>query len=380
MKQRKTLSILLAMVMVAGMFTGCGKTDEESTTDTGEENAVVTEAAEDEANDTSSTEDDLVLEPVDVQEYGVAPVVTDFVPADVNTSGTKEDGTPWKIAWSSLSNSEESLAYVTELMEEMSDEMGFDLVVFDAQLDPQKQTSDINNAISQGCDALIVAPIDLSSQNSVMKKAKDAGLVVVNVQNVASDEECYDYYVGPDDTAAAQQAASMLINALPDGGKIVVVDGNPGETCQINRSRGFRAVISQFPQYEILEEQGSLNWSTAECMSVMESYMSKYPEIDGVFCQWDTGCGTCIQAAEGAGRADEMVFVSVDGTQAALDGIATGGCWKGTSMQDFKSNSTIHTLAALAALNGDSDKLEKMLYTPNICITEENAKNFSAGW
>ena len=49
-------------------------------------------------------------------------------------------------------------------------------------------------------------------------------------------------------------------------------------------------------------------------------------------------------------------------------------------MQDFDTNSRIQVLAALAALNGDGDKVEKMLYTPNICITEENAKNFTAGW
>ena len=205
-------------------------------------------------------------------------------------------------------------------------------------------------------------------------------MVVLNVQNTVTDEESYDYYIGPDDTAAAQQAASLLMNALPDGGKIVMVEGNPGETCQINRTKGFKAVISQYPEYEILEEQGCLNWSTAECMSVMESYLSKYPEIDGVFCQWDIGCGTCIQAAEGTGRADDIAFVSVDGTQAGLDAVAEGGCWKGLSMQDFDTNSRIQVLAALAALNGDGDKVEKMLYTPNICITEENAKNFTAGW
>ena len=322
----------------------------------------------------------MVLDPVDIADYSTAPNPDDFVPAECNLSGTKEDGTPWKIAWSSLSNAEESLAYMTDLMEAMAEEMGFELVTFDAQADPQKQTSDINNAISQGCDALIVAPIDASSQNSVMKKAKDAGMVVLNVQNTVTDSDSYDYYIGPDDTAAAQQAASILMNALPDGGKIVMVEGNPGETCQINRTKGFKAVISQYPEYELLEEQGCLNWSTAECMSVMESYLSKYPEIDGVFCQWDIGCGTCIQAAEGVGRAEDIVFVSVDGTQAGLDAVAEGGSWKGLSMQDFESNTTIQVRAALAALNGDGDKVEKMLYTPNICITQENASNFSAGW
>ena len=162
MKQRKVISILLTAAMVVTMAAGCVKQEPAGK----EAAAAVSEEA------SADTETDLVLEPVDIKEYGVAPKITDFVPEDADTSGTKEDGTPWKIAWSSLSNAEESLAHMTELMEGMSEEMGFELVTFDAQADPQKQTSDINNAISQGCDALIVAPIDASSQNSVMKRRR----------------------------------------------------------------------------------------------------------------------------------------------------------------------------------------------------------------
>ena len=72
-----------------------------------------------------------------------------------------------------------------------------------------------------------------------MKKAKDAGMVVLNVQNTVTDEESYDYYVGPDDTAAARQAASLLMNALPDGGKIVMVEGT---RVRLARSTGQRVL------------------------------------------------------------------------------------------------------------------------------------------
>ncbi|MCH1978289.1 sugar ABC transporter substrate-binding protein [Lawsonibacter sp. OA9] len=375
--KHKLMSILLSLTLSATLLTGCVKNNES----TGKPSTPEKQTAEPAAGTPSDSDDgtsELVLDAVDISEFNSSTVVTDFVPANANTRGTKEDGTPWKIGWSSLNNSTLSLAYMTTKMEELSEEYGFELVTYDAQGDPQKQTSDINNAVTQKCDALIVTPIDATSQLGALKAAKDAGLVVVNIQNPVSDAECYDLFVGPNDVTAAQQAASILINQMPEGGKIVMVNGNPGETCQIDRSRGFKAVLSQYPEFEILEEQGCLSWSTAEAMSVMESYLSKYPDIDGVFCQWDIGTATCIQAAETAGRAEDIVFVSVDGVQAALDAIAAGGPFKGTSMQDFETNTVIQTLATLAYLNGDSDKLDKNMATPNICITQENADNFKS--
>ena len=102
--RRKVISILLTAAMVVTMAAGCVKQEPAGK----EAAAAVSEEA------SADAETDLVLEPVDIKEYGVAPEVTDFVPEDADTSGTKEDGTPWKIAWSSLSNAEESLAHMTE--------------------------------------------------------------------------------------------------------------------------------------------------------------------------------------------------------------------------------------------------------------------------
>lgn len=319
------------------------------------------------------------LEPITVSDYANAPVFTDYIPDGVNLSGTKPDGTKWKIAWCSPDDSDESMAFMLQMHEELQAEYGFELLTFDGQSDPQKQADHVNQAITQGCDAIIFNPVDQSATTIALAKAREAGIVVVNSQNRVSDTEAYDFYVGPNDTLAAQQAASMLMEDFPNGAKIVMIDGFMGSTCQINRTAGFRGVLQSHPEYEIMEEQ-TAQWSTTEAMNVMESYLAKYPEIDAVFAQFDLAAMAAIQAAQVAGRENEIKFYSVDGIQAALDAIGAGGSFMGTSMQDFKTNSRIQVAAALAALNGDGDKLEKELETPNICIIQENAGNFEAGW
>ena len=369
MKLRRWIAITTVLAMLG--IAGC--TPAADNPDAAADNTEATAGTE----TTTNTE---TLEVLNTADFKEVETLEELIPSDVNLSGTKEDGTPWKIAWSSMNNAQESMAYMTGIMEDLAAEYGFELITFDGQNDPQKQTSDVNSAIAQGCDALIIAPIDASSQNTVMKRAKDAGILVINVQNVVDDPECYDMYVGPDDVQAGQLAASYLIETMPDGGKVVMIEGNPGETCQINRAKGFNGVMANHPEFEILESQAAQAWSTAEAMNIMDSFMSKYPEIDAVYCHWDIGVAAAMQAAEAAGRVDEMVFLGVDGVQAAQDAIKTGGPFKSTALQDFELSSTAQTMATLACLNGDGDKLDKDMYVDFVCITEENASDFNVGW
>ena len=376
MKLRRLIAIMMVLALFA--LAGCAPAASDAAVS---DTAATTPAASDAAatSEAAPASEFKDIEPLNIADFKEAPVISDYIPEDCNLSGTKEDGTKWKIAWCSPDDSDESMAYMTKLTKAAAEEYGFELICFDAQSDVQKQTDHISNAISQGCDAVIVNPIDAAALNIPMKKARDAGLVVINAQNLVGDAEAYDHYIGPNDITSGQMAASMLMEALPEGGKIVMIDGMMGTTCQINRTAGFRGVMQSHPEYEILEEQ-TANWSTAEAMNVMESYLSKYSEIDAVFSQFDLATLAAIQSTENVGRADKIKFFSVDGTQGALDAIAEGGCFYGTAFQDFSANTTIQICAALAHLNGDGAKLEKDIVTPYVCIEADNASNFTAGW
>ena len=319
------------------------------------------------------------LDTINLAEYKSSAAAMDFIPEGTNLSGTKPDGTKYKIAWCVHDMADESQAHMTRISRDYAKQYGFELLECDAQADPQKQIDHINQAITQGCDAVVVSPVDAKSTSGAMKKAKEAGVVVVNSQMEVTDSDSFDVYCGPNDTQAGQMAASALMEMLPDGGKVVIIEGFPGSAPQINRDAGFLGVMQKHPEFKILEIQ-TANWSTADAMNVMESYMSKYPEIDVVYSHFDLATLAAIQAAEGTGRADDIIFLSVDGTQGALDKIAEGGCFKFTAMQDFSLSTELQYLVALAHLNGQGDSLDKMIYVPYICIEQDNAGNFEAGW
>ena len=361
-------SLIALMLIFLLTLAGCGS----PAADEGLSGDETVEATETEVTDATYND----IEKVDLTKFSKAPAVSDFITDDMNTNATKEDGSTYKIAWCNPDNTDESNIISENAMKALAEEKGLEMICFDAQGDPQKQADNINSAVSQNCDAIIINAIDANAMVEPMRNARSKGVKVINVQNVVSDPDAYDLYIGVQNIDTGSIPASMIMDALPEGGKIVMIDGMAGSTAQIERTAGFRGVLQSHPEYEILEEQAS-PWSAAEAMGIMESYLAKYPEIDAVFVQWDSACLSALEAAESVGRDGEMIFVSADGIQEALDEIAKGGSYYGTALMDFKTTSEIQLLGTLAYLNGD---VTDDLIVPCVAVTKDNANEFDPGW
>lgn len=360
MKKPKKYIHLLLCISILCLLTAC--------TPAAYDSGKVTETKE---VDTSS------IIAVDVAQYQTISNEMKYM-RDADISAKKKDGTPYKLSWCCNDMTDEQMAYLTTCMKKFAKEIGIDLICFDGQADPQKQIDQINQSIIQKCDGVIIAPIDSSAENIAMMKAKKEGLTVINAQMPITDDAYYDIYVGPSDTMAGQQAASMLVDQLPEGGKVVVIEGLMGSAAQINRDLGFESVLEKYDKYEIIEKQ-TANWTTVEAMNVMESYLAKYKDLSAVYCHNDAEALGALKAIENAKRDDILVF-STDGMQSVIDLVADQSCIYGTSMQPIELNAKVQTLAALACLNGDKDKIDKMIYTDNVCVTRENASTVKSGW
>lgn len=290
----------------------------------------------------------------------------------------KEDGTPYKIAWLNCDETDEQMAYLTNCMKAYAKELGLEIICFDAQGDPQKQIDQVNQSIIQKCDAIIIAPLDASALNISMMKAKKEGIVVINSMMIVDGEEYYESYVGPSDTMVGQQAASMIIEALPEGGEVALIEGAMGSAAQVNRYTGFTGVLEKHPEYKLVEKQ-TANWTTVEAMNIMESYLAKYPDLKAVYCENDAEALGAVQAIQNAGR-DDVIVIGADGMQTVVNSIGAGNGVYGTSLTPIELIGEVQILASLAWLNGDGEKLEKQIITDNVCVIQENAASIKSGW
>ncbi|WNZ11818.1 multiple monosaccharide ABC transporter substrate-binding protein [Streptomyces sp. 11x1] len=87
--------------------------------------------------------------------------------------------------------------------------------------DPAKQVSQIENMITQGVKALIVAAIDNKSMNNVLQQAKDADIPVISYDRLILGTENVDYYASFDNEKVGELQGDYIVSklGLKDGSK-----------------------------------------------------------------------------------------------------------------------------------------------------------------
>ncbi len=200
---------------------------------------------------------------------------------------------------------------------------GVELVVVDAQDDPAREATNIEDLIQQGVDALLVNPTDADAIVPSIQKANDAGIPVFTIDRGASGGEIVSH-IASDNVAGGRLAAEFLCDALGGSGMVVELEGIAGTSAARDRGQGFNDYMSaDCTGVEIVAKQ-TANFNRAEGLSVFENILQAQPEIDGVFAHNDEMILGAIEAAEAAGRAGEIVFVGFDAVDDAVAAVEAG--------------------------------------------------------
>ena len=122
----------------------------------------------------------------------------------------------------------------------------FDLIsngIKDEQ-DVARQIDLVEEMIAQNVSAIVIAPADSKSLVSVCKKAQDAGIAVVNIDNklddaVLAEKNIKIPFVGPDNRLGARLAGEYLAKKLPPAAKVAIIEGVPNAYNGVQRKLGF---------------------------------------------------------------------------------------------------------------------------------------------
>ncbi|HEC22843.1 MAG TPA: D-ribose ABC transporter substrate-binding protein, partial [Chloroflexi bacterium] len=186
--------------------------------------------------------------------------------------------------------------------EAAADELGVTLIVVDAQDDPAREATNIEDLIQQGVDAILVNPTDADAIVPSIQKANEAGIPVFTIDRAAAGGEVVSH-IASDNVAGGRMAAEFLCEALGGEGKVVELEGIAGTSAARDRGQGFNDYMSEeCPGVEIIARQ-TANFNRAEGLSVFENILQAQPEIDGVFAHNDEMILGAIEAAKAAGRA-----------------------------------------------------------------------------
>lgn len=220
---------------------------------------------------------------------------------------------------------------------DQAESLGYEVIIYDGQNDASKQPSQVEDALQKGVSAIVINPGDEDSTANALKEAIAQNIPVVTVDRKVNVDGILSYLV-TDNTKGGVLSGEWLAGKLPDGGKVIHVEGVMGTAPQRERGGGFLSVIdpAKNPEskFEILDTVVG-DFSMAPAEAAMSDLLAKHDDIDAVFAQNDTMAVGVARAIETAGRdKDGIIIIGFDGAQEAYDLIKEGKM-SVTAVQDF---------------------------------------------
>jgi len=171
-----------------------------------------------------------------------------------------------------------------------------EMVVTDAGGDNNKQVSDIEDLLSRGIDALLVAPGSEVALNGVLDKAFESGVPVIIFSSNAGPKDYTTKIVG-DDSDFGRAGAEYLAEALGGKGNIIGIRGISGNSIDNDRWRGAEEVFAKHPDMKVIDTAFG-DWAYDKGKQVCESLLTAHPDVSGI---WSSG-GAMTQACAEVGQ------------------------------------------------------------------------------
>jgi ribose transport system substrate-binding protein len=163
--------------------------------------------------------------------------------------------------------------------------------------DVPAQISAINNFIDSGYDAIVVNAQNPTAFGPVIKRAKEAGVVLVAFDNILDTEDAIN--VNVDQKGLGVLWAKWLADHFPDGGKILEVRGVAGTSVDTDRHNGIHETLdASGKKWDITEVMGK--WDDGTAQKVTADAIATNGPFVGITAQGgDTGV---VQAMLDAGH------------------------------------------------------------------------------
>ena len=235
----------------------------------------------------------------------------------------------------------------------------------------EEQIQLVEQAITDGADAILITPADSTGIVPAIEKANAAGIPIATPNTKAYGGDVLTW-IGVDNYTGGYELGTALWEALEGTGKVVLIEGTAGNSTSTERVDGYLDAFKNYPGIELLDSQPA-DFNREKGMTVMENFLQRYPEIDGVgSINKDMTMGA-IEACKAVGRDKEMVQVTFDVDNDCLDAIDAGDILI-TGAQEEKSQIANAIYACLLACNGY--KVAPEQYIPMTLVTKDNTSTY----
>ncbi|WP_233552557.1 sugar ABC transporter substrate-binding protein [Jiangella rhizosphaerae] len=248
---------------------------------------------------------------------------------------------------------------------------------FNADQDETKQAEQVDSAISQNVDVMVLDPVNGVAAASLVADAQAADIPVIAYDRFI---EGADYYTSFDNERVGELQGQALVDAVGGAGDILMLNGSPDDPNAAQFKAGAHSVIDA-SELTVVGEYDNPDWSpdNAQAWTTDQLDTIDPASLAGVYAANDGQAGGVIAALTGAGLpADQLPPVTgQDAELAAIQRIVAGEQYM-TIYKPIKVEAEGAAEAAISIVNGeevadttDFQGVPSLIHDP-IVVTADN--------
>lgn len=250
---------------------------------------------------------------------------------------------------------------------------------FNADQDPAKQQQQVEAAITDQVDVMILDPVDGKAAAGLVQDAQSANIPVVAYDRFIDGA---DYYMSFDNEEVGKLQAQALVDEMGDKGSILMLNGAPTDPNAAQFKSGAHSVLDG-SGVKILAEYDNPDWSPENAQKWTTDQLGKFDpnQINGVYAANDGQAGGVVAALTGTMKADALPPITgQDAELAAIQRIAAGEqfmtVYKPIKVEAEKAAEVAVQLAQGEDVSGTTDfQGSKAFIFKPIVVTKDNIED-----
>lgn len=332
---RKILGVLLAVIMVTSLFTGC----------ISKEPAGV---AKTEAKTEAAREETKKEEP------------------------KKEEAKKLRMGFAVMDLANPYFVAVSDGFKAQAQKLGIIATVTDSKMDATTQVNAIETFMASKMDIIVCSPVDPKAIEPLVKKAHDAGIKFLSEAQMVPGS---DGFITLEEHAYGLVGGKMAGEWLKKNAKgpveVAILD-LPELKPIIDRANGLADGIKEiYPEAKVVANQSASSPETG--MKAAETILQAHPNVKVILAINDAGALGAYEVVKSQGKNKEDFYVGgLDATAEALAKMKEGGAYRGTVDIDPKGTGSLCVDTAMKIIK-DGPIKDKILI-PMFPVTQEDAK------
>lgn len=195
------------------------------------------------------------------------------------------------------------------------------------ETDLSEQVNLVEQMIARQVDAIVIAPADSKAMVTVLKRAKDVGILVINIDNKLDADVLQQAglsipFVGPDNRAGARRVGEVVAKRLKPGDKVAIIEGVPTAFNGQQRRLGFEDAMKAAGMNIVGVQSGQ--WEMEKANAVSAAMISEHPDLKALLCANDNMALGAVAAIQAAGKSGQILVAGFDNIAAVRDMLADG--------------------------------------------------------